>query len=82
MAIHCRNVYLEIEPTADGSLLRSIRQIAILVSRLIPEDYAFAGRFGVQQTAFVWALRQFRLFARRCGFNLSTKTASDSGNTP
>jgi hypothetical protein len=74
--------YLELESTIGGRLRRRIRQLAILAIRLISADYEFAARFGVHQTALVWALRQFRLLARLCGVDLNAANRSDGGNKP
>jgi hypothetical protein len=74
--------YLEIESTTSGRLRRRIGQLGILTTRLIPEDYVFAGRLGVHQTGLVWVVRQCRLLARICGLNLATKTASGARKRP
>ncbi len=56
--------YLELERTHWLRLKRSLRHLLILSTRLIQPDFDFAARYNVTQPAFVWIIRQLRLFTK------------------
>ena len=74
--------YLETEATTTGRLLRMAGDLSILATRTIQQDFDFAARFGVEQPALVWMLRQFRLLAKLCGLDLGARKAAYQTPTP
>jgi hypothetical protein len=56
--------YLMMETRPFRRFLRRFRDVRILLTRLIDDDYAFAARFHLRRPWQVWALRPIRLLFR------------------
>jgi hypothetical protein len=57
--------YLELEPTPQARIARRLRHAAILATRVIDQDYAFAARLHLHSRTAAQLLRPIRLITQR-----------------